>query len=120
CRDTSCGPGYISYWDSDKQASVCVSRTDISDDGQICPLDKLWRVKIGDYYNCCKLDDNKSGTRDAFGNCCLLGETTDNSITGVYWTATKGYWNSNHASQPITPTAQASDAMGNGTVPDAK
>ena len=120
CRDTSCGPGYISYWDSDKQASVCVSRTDISDDGQICPLDKLWRVKIGDYYNCCKLDDNKSGTRDAFGNCCLLGETTSNSITGVDWSVTKGYWDSNRTSNPITPNVQASDAMGNGTVPDAK
>ncbi len=100
CRDTSCGPGYISYWDASTQSSVCVPRSSVSDDGEICPS-TFWQVNINGFFNCCKTDGNVSGSRDAFGNCCLgttLGVGT-NKINGVKWDTTKGYWDSN-----ATPT----------------
>lgn len=92
CRDTSCGPGFISQWDPTTQSSVCVSESNISDDAEICPPATFWRVNVGSHTNCCKTNDGTAGARDSFGNCCLI-PTTSTLINGVNWNATKGYCN---------------------------
>ena len=94
CRDTSCGPGFIAVWDKNSQSSVCVSKANISDDGEICPLDTFWRVKIdGDLSNCCKNSAEEGGYRDGFGNCCLIPTLTESELNGVDMSASSGYWN---------------------------
>lgn len=100
CRDTSCGPGYIAIWDSTTQSTACVSRSSVSDDGEICPQNSLWQVNIGGYYNCCKMPDNTPGGRDSFGNCCL-DNLTGRNINGVDMNATRGYWNRNHSATTL-------------------
>lgn len=94
CRDTSCGAGFKAVWDKNKQSTVCVSESNISGDGEICPRSTYWRIPISDYTNCCKASDGTPGSRDAFGNCCLIdtmGAQT-NKIDGVKWNTTKGYF----------------------------
>lgn len=104
CRDTSCGPGYISSWDSEKQTSVCVPRSQLSDDGLICSSDTYWRLNINGYNNCCRTSSGSTGgARDGFGNCCLgstIGAET-NTIAGVNWETTTGYWNRNAVSTEL-------------------
>lgn len=90
CRDTSCGPGYIATWDAAAQATVCVSQSGISGDGDLCPTDKFWRVNVGNTTNCCKTSDNANGGRDTFGNCCLGG--LQNRIENLDWGKTTAYW----------------------------
>ncbi len=103
CRDTSCGPGYISQWDSNKQTSYCVSRTDVSDDGLTCPTNTYWRVPTTtDSNNCCRTptdNDPVAGARDSFGNCCL--GKIQSSIQGVNWNATSGYWGNENTTSNI-------------------
>ena len=96
CRDTSCGPGFIAVWDKNSQSSVCVSKANISDDGEICPLDTFWRVKIdGDLSNCCKNSAEEGGYRDGFGNCCLGSTLKQTDLKGVNVKVKSGYWNPN-------------------------
>lgn len=116
CRDTSCGPGMISHWDPTTQSSVCVSRTDFTDDNEMCPLDTFWRIQIGNFNNCCKsTTSGEVGYRDSFGNCCL-GNLTGRTINGVNWNTTTGYSNPN-----ATPTMLPINTNEvTGTVPENK
>ncbi len=111
CRDTSCGPGYLAYWDPDAQASVCVSKSNMSDDGKLCPPDTYWRFNVNGYNNCCISNNNTPGARDAFGNCCLLGKTTPTKINGLDWYTQTGYYG------PDAPTTEikSSTNLGNAT-----
>ena len=87
CRDTSCGPGLVAYFNNEQ--IICMSSDDITDDNQICGED-FPRITIDGFNNCCK-NGNNPGKLDTFGNCCLLDETITN-IQGVNWSATNGYW----------------------------
>ena len=93
CRDTSCGRGYTSYYDEATGTTMCVSKTNISPDGQICPPQTFWRIKItNNLSNCCKnATDSESGSRDMYGNCCELNKT--NTVTGLNINATASYFN---------------------------
>lgn len=99
CRDTSCGPGFISNWDETTQSSVCVPRSSMSDDGEICPVNTFWRTNIGGFNNCCKTSGGVRGAVDTFGNCCLLGKTTSKNVTGLMWQATSGYWDTTRSTE---------------------
>lgn len=103
CRDTSCGPGFTATWDETKQTTVCVSETNFSDEGELCPLNSFWRVYVGEYNNCCKGSDGQPGSRDAFGNCCLSGTigAEENKIPGVNWNTSAGYSNSSATSTQL-------------------
>ena len=88
CRDTSCGPGYVARYD-DTGATYCVSESELSDDGEICPLDNNWRFYVtDDMNNCCKAG------RDSFDNCCMGNLQT--KIDGVDFNASGPYWNTQH------------------------
>lgn len=98
CRDTTCGPGYIATYDPDTGATYCISESDVSDDGETCPLDSNWRFYVnGDpdtgYTNCCKAG------RDSFGNCCMGNLQT--KIDGVDFNASGPYWNTGHTDDYI-------------------
>ena len=89
CRDTSCGPGYIATYDKTTGATYCVSESELSDDGETCPLDNYWRFYVtDDMNNCCKAG------RDSFGNCCT--GNLEQKITGVDFNASGPYWNTQH------------------------
>lgn len=110
CRDTSCGPGFIAVWDKNSQSSVCVSKANISDDGEICPLDTFWRIKVdGTFSNCCKNSAEEGGYRDGFGNCCLIHTLTEMNLKGVNMDATKGYWKSDG---PVSIPSQTEPPQG--------
>ncbi len=103
CRDTSCGPGFVAWWDSEKFSSVCIPKENISGDGQICPDTTFWQVTINEHSNCCK-DGETAGTRDVFGNCCLI-PTKQDFIKGLRWTNTptlmQPYFNSEDEAEII-------------------
>lgn len=87
CRDTSCSLGYKAYYDEATGTTMCISKVNISDDGEVCPTQTFWRVPITNTIdNCCKQSDDpsKAGSRDVFGNCCTLSETTE-TIDGLDW-----------------------------------
>ena len=89
CRDTSCGPGYIATYDKTTGATYCISESELSDDGETCPLDNYWRFYVtDDMNNCCKAG------RDSFGNCCT--GNLKQEITGVDFNASGPYWNTQH------------------------
>lgn len=84
CRDTSCGPGFISYWDEQKGTMICISTQNVSDDGLICPTNH-WLIPINNNYkNCCKTNQGGAGLPDVFGNCCGIAQP-QNSISGLNW-----------------------------------
>lgn len=63
CRDTTCGPGFMSY-ETDDGTIVCKPSTSYDDIGQYCPnIDNAYEP-IDGISVCCNL-----GTDD-FGNCC--------------------------------------------------
>ena len=111
CRDTSCGPGFIAYWDQTKQTTVCVSSSSVSDDNQICPNETYWRVNIGNYSNCCKTSSEEAGSRDTFGNCCLSPSTLNN-IKGLDWNKETPYWNPETTSSTIGSTGAPQSVEG--------
>lgn len=97
CRDTSCAPGYRSYYDEETGTTMCISEINISDDGEMCPLQTFWRVPITDSLNnCCKQseDSSKPGSRDTFGNCCTLSATMK-TIEGLDWGEGSNYFGTN-------------------------
>lgn len=100
CRDTSCGPGYVPYWDTALQTSVCIPKEDLSDDGVVCPSTTYWQVNINNHTNCCKAGDDSAGTMDAFGNCCL-GQRIK-TIENLNWGAINPYFGENRGTV-ITP-----------------
>ena len=101
CRDTSCAPGYRSYYDEATGTTMCISEINISDDGEVCPLQTFWRVPItNSLSNCCKSADNKTaGFRDAFGNCCRFD--TLQTVPNLNWKTTEPYCGSSDNSSQI-------------------
>lgn len=99
CRDTSCAPGYRSYYDEETGTTMCVSEINISDDGEICPVQTFWRIHVTDTVdNCCKSANNQTaGLRDAFGNCCRLNKTLE-QINNLNWGTTQAYCGTQSAS----------------------
>ena len=83
CRDTSCGAGKKPYIGTDGTV-MCVDAANLTDDGEFCPPDSFWRLNVATtrnvteqtITNCCKDSNGTSGTKDAFGNCCLSGRTS--------------------------------------------
>ena len=101
CRDTSCAPGYRSYYDEETGTTMCISKINISDDGEVCPLQTFWRVPItSTLSNCCKSADNKTaGFRDALGNCCRFD--TLQTVPNLNWKTTQPYCGSSDNSSQI-------------------
>lgn len=101
CRDTSCAPGYRSYYDEETGTTMCISEINISDDGEVCPLQTFWRVPItSSLSNCCKSADNKTaGFRDALGNCCRFD--TLQTVPNLNWKTTEPYCGSSDNSSQI-------------------
>jgi len=62
CRDTTCGPGFTAFYDSENNTVMCVDENDVDSIGAFCPF----KINIVDgYTNCC--NTNK---KDDSGNCC--------------------------------------------------
>ena len=118
CRDTTCGPGYIATYDPDTGAAYCISESELSDDGETCPLDSYWRFYVnGDpdtgYTNCCKAG------RDSFVNCCMGNLHTQ--IRGFKYDVTEPYYIAAGTKLPTEskiPAAPFDDK--DGTIPDDK
>ena len=99
CRDTSCSLGYQAYYDEATGTTMCISKVNISDDGEVCPVQTFWRVPItSSLNNCCKSANNQTaGLRDAFGNCCRLNKTLE-QINNLNWGTTQAYCGTQPAS----------------------
>ncbi len=103
CRDTSCGPGYIP--DLVDGITICISNSELSDDGWYCPVPPYLRTNAIDENgmdNCCaatERDQSTVGSTDTSGKCCING-TTDTEIKGLNWDTNSAYFNSNTTNMP--------------------
>ena len=93
CRDTSCGPGFIAVLDPETGATACTSEANLDDHNNMCSPSTLWQLEIDGKMTCCKINNGKAGSADAFGNCCHL-EYTKPNVNNLNWSATSDYYGS--------------------------
>ncbi len=91
CRDTSCGIGFQAQYDPNKQATICVSKENMTSDNIYCPAPPNMQISITEgTTNCCESSDGKTVVEtDRFGNCC---KNTLTSISGLNFNATNSYY----------------------------
>ena len=93
CRDTSCGPGFIAVLDPETGATACTSEANLDGHNNMCSPSTLWQLEINGIMTCCKINNGKAGSADAFGNCCHLDKTKP-KVNNLNWFATSDYYGS--------------------------
>jgi len=88
CRDTTCPSGYTML------KGVCENNDDITEDKQICPMNKFTIATVGGkaWQNCCNPEDDEV-ILDSYGNCCTNtgnGTGAKTPIYGIDITVTSG------------------------------